>query len=107
MFAGVLDKGEDEVFLGGTRLKRFMESVEKATGSIPASMPQQPDGTPAGQAEGAGSGDAVEGARAERRSRPRRRKRRRRRATRAGTTCWRPACRCWKNSARRFRIAGG
>jgi superfamily II DNA or RNA helicase len=35
MFAGVLDGGEDEVFLGGTRLKRFMESVEKVSGSIP------------------------------------------------------------------------
>ena len=35
----MLDGGESEVFLGGTRLKRFMESVEKATGSIPPSMP--------------------------------------------------------------------
>ena len=43
LFAGVLDGGEDEVFLGGTRLNRFMESVEKATGEIPASMPQEPD----------------------------------------------------------------
>jgi len=41
MFRGVLDDGKDEVFLGGTRLKRFMESVEKATESIPQSMPQQ------------------------------------------------------------------
>ncbi|MBN2474680.1 MAG: DEAD/DEAH box helicase [Pirellulales bacterium] len=40
MFSGVLDGGKDEVFLGGSRLKRFMESVEKATGSIPQSMPQ-------------------------------------------------------------------
>jgi len=39
VFAGVLDGGQDEVFLGGTRLKRFMESVEKATGAIPAAMP--------------------------------------------------------------------
>jgi len=39
LFAGVLDNGQDEVFLGGTRLKRFMDSVEKATGSIPQSMP--------------------------------------------------------------------
>ena len=52
MFAGVLDKGEDEVFLGGTRLKRFMESVEKATGSIPSPMPQQPEGRPPGSPEG-------------------------------------------------------
>jgi hypothetical protein len=34
MFAGVLDGGAKEVFLGGTRLKRFMESVETATGSV-------------------------------------------------------------------------
>ncbi len=39
LFAGVLEQGQDEVFLGGTRLKRFMESVEKTTGSIPQSMP--------------------------------------------------------------------
>jgi hypothetical protein len=31
----VLDGGQDEVFLGGTRLTHFMESVEKATGAIP------------------------------------------------------------------------
>jgi superfamily II DNA/RNA helicase len=41
MFAGVLDGGESEVFLGGTKLKKFMESVEQATGSIPAAMPHQ------------------------------------------------------------------
>src|SRR5207253_2370614 len=37
LFAGVLDGGEKEVFLGGSRLNRFMESVEKTTGSIPES----------------------------------------------------------------------
>ncbi len=42
MFSGVLDGGKDEVFLGGSRLKRFMDSVETATGSIPASMPAEP-----------------------------------------------------------------
>jgi superfamily II DNA or RNA helicase len=41
LFAGVLDSGADEVFLGGTRLKRFMESVENVTGAIPAAMPVQ------------------------------------------------------------------
>ena len=40
LFSGVLDGGQDEVFLGGTKLKRFMESVEKVTTSIPASEPQ-------------------------------------------------------------------
>jgi superfamily II DNA/RNA helicase len=39
LFAGVLDGGESEVFLGGTRLNRFMESVETATGSVPPAMP--------------------------------------------------------------------
>lgn len=39
MFTGVLDGGEDEVFLGGTRLKRFMESVEGVTDKIPTPMP--------------------------------------------------------------------
>ncbi len=40
LFAGVLEDGQNEVFLGGSRLKRFMESVEKATGGIPAAMPE-------------------------------------------------------------------
>ncbi len=31
MFEGVLDGGESEVFLGGTRMQKFMETVEKAT----------------------------------------------------------------------------
>jgi superfamily II DNA/RNA helicase len=41
MFAGVLDGGAQEVFLGGTRLKRFMDSVDNVTQAIPPSMPQQ------------------------------------------------------------------
>jgi len=43
MFAGVLDGGQSEVFLGGSRLKRFMESVDQVTGAIPPSMPSQED----------------------------------------------------------------
>ena len=45
VFAGVLDGGEDEVFLGGTRLKQFMESVEKATTAIPSPMPVETAGS--------------------------------------------------------------
>jgi superfamily II DNA or RNA helicase len=45
VFAGVLDDGQSEVFLGGSRLKRFMESVERAADSIPPSMPQQSEAT--------------------------------------------------------------
>lgn len=39
LFAGVLDGGRSEVFLGGDRLKRFMESVDQVAGAIPPSMP--------------------------------------------------------------------
>ncbi len=35
LFAGVLDGGEKEVFLGGTKLQRFMRTVEQATNAIP------------------------------------------------------------------------
>jgi SNF2 family DNA or RNA helicase len=38
LFTGVLDSGEKEVFLGGSRLNRFMEQVEAATTSIPESL---------------------------------------------------------------------
>ena len=46
LFAGVLDGGEKEVFLGGTRLKRFMQGVEAVTGGLaepPASTSAEPD----------------------------------------------------------------
>lgn len=39
VFSGVLDGGEREVFLGGTRLKQFMDTVDKATGAIPSPIP--------------------------------------------------------------------
>ncbi|MBI1913642.1 MAG: DEAD/DEAH box helicase [Planctomycetes bacterium] len=35
LFAGVLDGGEKDVFLGGSRLNKFMETVERMTGAIP------------------------------------------------------------------------
>ncbi|MDO8835073.1 MAG: C-terminal helicase domain-containing protein, partial [Vicinamibacterales bacterium] len=42
LFAGVLDGGEREVFLGGSRLTRFMETVEQTTAAIttPAVVPR-------------------------------------------------------------------
>ncbi len=52
LFAGVLDGGENEVFLQGTRLSRFMESVEQVAGAIgeadgdPAPGPQTIAGAP-------------------------------------------------------------
>jgi superfamily II DNA or RNA helicase len=48
MFTGVLDGGRNEVFLGGTRLKKFMDSVEQATKSPQSSIPPQNDGDVAG-----------------------------------------------------------
>ena len=38
LFAGVLDGGEKEVFLGGSRLNKFMETVESATAAIPEAL---------------------------------------------------------------------
>ena len=38
LFAGVLDGGETEVFLGGSRLTKFMETVEATTAQIPAAI---------------------------------------------------------------------
>jgi hypothetical protein len=42
LFAGVLDGGSAEVSLGGSRLSRFMEGVEKATGSMGSAQVQEP-----------------------------------------------------------------
>ena len=41
LFAGILDGGESEVFLGGSRLTRFMESVEDVTSGIPAPVAEE------------------------------------------------------------------
>jgi len=57
LFAGVLDGGESEVFLQGTRLSKFMESVEQVAGAMgeadadiasapPHAAPDAPDITP-------------------------------------------------------------
>jgi superfamily II DNA/RNA helicase len=39
LFAGVLDGGEKDIMFGGTRLTKFMETVEETTRSIPAARP--------------------------------------------------------------------
>jgi superfamily II DNA/RNA helicase len=65
LFAGVLEGGSDQVLLGGTRLTRFMESVEKATGAIPESMPLETTDSQAEAATGsqeARSGEETDGA---------------------------------------------
>ncbi|MCZ7645385.1 MAG: DEAD/DEAH box helicase [Planctomycetota bacterium] len=39
LFSGVLDGGSSEVFMGGSRLKKFMDSVERVTGADSAMPP--------------------------------------------------------------------
>ena len=56
LFAGVLDGGASEVFLGGTRLKRFMDSVDQVTTAIPASTVEEP-AAPEGQEVAAADGE--------------------------------------------------
>jgi superfamily II DNA or RNA helicase len=46
LFTGALDGGDKEVFLGGSRLSRFMDTVQKATGAIPAVVPEEPPAAP-------------------------------------------------------------
>ncbi len=41
VFAGVLDGGENEVFLGGTKLKKFMDTVDQVSQNIPSTPPPQ------------------------------------------------------------------
>ncbi|MBX3180419.1 MAG: DEAD/DEAH box helicase [Candidatus Hydrogenedentes bacterium] len=70
MFEGVLDGGESEVFLGGTRMQKFMETVEKVVAATPQDAPvaeagDARDGGPAeAPAADADSGAPVEPARA-------------------------------------------
>jgi superfamily II DNA or RNA helicase len=63
LFAGVLDGGEKEVFLGGSRLTKFMESVETATAAIPAASADEaeesrPQPEPAAAATSDGEAEA-------------------------------------------------
>jgi superfamily II DNA or RNA helicase len=39
LFAGVLDGGEKDIMFGGTRLTKFMETVEQTTQAIPTTQP--------------------------------------------------------------------
>ena len=56
LFAGVLDGGNTEVSLGGTRLSRFMEGVEKVSGNTGAPEMQEP--SPVAESEKAAVQDA-------------------------------------------------
>jgi len=58
MFTGVLDGGQDEVFLGGTKLQSFMKTVEKATTSIYEPVPTELEETGAADGDGKASARA-------------------------------------------------
>jgi superfamily II DNA or RNA helicase len=42
LFTGVLDGTQDQVFMGGTRLKKFMDGVDAATSAIPVDVRSAP-----------------------------------------------------------------
>jgi superfamily II DNA or RNA helicase len=42
LFSGILDNGEAAVMLGGSRLTKFIETVEQTTGAIPAAVVEEP-----------------------------------------------------------------
>ncbi|WP_229458916.1 helicase-related protein [Massilia glaciei] len=60
LFAGVLDGGESDIFMNGTRLSQFMESVDEVTQTMgqtpPQAESQEPEAAPEGTTEGAPSG---------------------------------------------------
>ncbi len=49
VFSGVLDGGENEVFLGGTKLKKFMDTVDQVSQNIPTTTPSQEESYEEGQ----------------------------------------------------------
>ena len=57
LFAGVLDGGTSEVFLGGSRLKRFLDSVEQVTGAVPAPTVEEAPPPEAEDIAAAGDGE--------------------------------------------------
>lgn len=59
LFAGVLDGGEQEVFMNGTRLAQFIESVEAATSAASGAMSAPDEGVGAEPATTAAADDAV------------------------------------------------
>ena len=59
MFSGVLDGGKDEVFMGGSKLKKFMETVDKATTPLYDPLPCDPEEPPAARGNGRPAADSA------------------------------------------------
>ena len=56
LFSGVLDGGESQVLLGGSRLTKFMETVETVTGHIPETRPEPAEPPEGGNGQATSSG---------------------------------------------------
>jgi len=57
LFAGVLDGGEANINMGGTRLTKFMESVEATTTAVPSVSPTEREEAVEAKREFAGKPD--------------------------------------------------
>ncbi len=57
---GVLDGGESEVFLGGAKMKKFMETVEKVSENIPAETPAAAETAPEPEDSGTGATEGTD-----------------------------------------------
>ena len=111
LFAGVLDGGESEVFLQGTKLSQFMKSVEQVAGAMgeadvdPEEAPPSAPGAARTPADPASTqGDALPIAEPPDRSSDRQRQRAPKRPTR-GPQCSKRAPRCCRGWRRRVRPA--
>ena len=88
VFAGVLDGGRGRGLPGRHRLKRFMESVEKATGAIPQAMPTGAATARRGEAEAEGARSGRARLKPPKSFRP---------SSNSGATSRQPASRCWRS----------
>jgi hypothetical protein len=63
LFAGVLDGGAPTVSLGGSRLGRLIETVERVTGAAPVTKPAEPTAASTAAATAGPDGDPWAGER--------------------------------------------
>jgi superfamily II DNA/RNA helicase len=61
VFAGVLDGGETNVFMGGSKLKKFMETVDKIAGNITEALPEEAADPEFGRGSSTSGGDSANG----------------------------------------------
>jgi SNF2 family DNA or RNA helicase len=61
VFAGVLDGGETNVFMGGSKLKKFMETVDKIAGNITEALPEEAADPEFGRGSSTSGSDSANG----------------------------------------------